>query len=148
VGPLGCANFHLNRHRGWECRSGGVKQGLVGENSQFSANISQYLGNGTRQTDLLRNVNMKSMYSIDPCQFLRPRVTLKGKTQGVQFFRRMFIHTLVYHNTISPKAIEFGIVNVTRVRHDCSGVTSIGQGRTNARGLRGLGGPSLTLNFN
>jgi len=28
-----------------------------------------------------------------------------------------------------------------------SGVTPTGQGWTNARGLRGLGGPSLTLNF-
>ena len=29
-----------------------------------------------------------------------------------------------------------------------SGVTPIGQGWTNAKGLRGLGGPSLTLKFN
>jgi len=42
---------------------------------------------------------------------------VKGKTQGVQFFRRMFIHTLLY--TINPKAIEFGIVTHVHVRRDC-----------------------------
>ena len=99
---------------------GGVKQRFSGENSQFSANISKYLGNGTRQTDgccgtLIRS--RRPMYPIDPCQFRCPWVTVKGKTQGVQFFRRMFIHTLVY--TINTKAIEFGIVTHVHVRRDC-----------------------------
>jgi len=26
VGPLGCAKFHLNRHRGWECGPKNIKK--------------------------------------------------------------------------------------------------------------------------
>jgi len=34
LGPLGCAKFHLNRHRGWECGPQNIKNFLFLEKSR------------------------------------------------------------------------------------------------------------------